>query len=424
MWTAVLMCCGSVCFPKDAFTRTFRLHTLILTVCLFVVILPMIFYNDPFSVYHRFMTGKKSAEAKVAAQNDKRIVHASTIISGLETNYLNKGGGEEEMDSNKPLVTITVVTVSRVISGYAPKYLSQVTAKFLELIGKHNYDFRVNFSLCNMEPRPGRHPEADSLAKYVRVIRKPAVAGEWTWHNEERLKEGYVWCLNQTLDQPTYFAFLVEDDALPHDDVLEVVSRMIQNHMVVRSSDQLCPGNGVSRKHLDKTVFIKFYHPERLIDFIALDRERLPELLAFATVFSTILFAFYYLLNPSYRLAILENTSTVMAVFFLISTCACLCIGRHNMNQYHRLASPHLYYLTPSPSCCTQAVLYPRHSVPRVVSFLHNFTCNKTFSIDHGLDIYFTAPNRYAYLVQPNVFDHIGMYSAHWNEKIYKTISL
>jgi len=67
---------------------------------------------------------------------------------------------------------------------------------------------------------------------------------------------------------------------------------------------------------------------------------------------------------------------------------------------------------TPATGCCTQALLFPRSSAVVTVNYLNNSRCKKGFAKDSALDDMLNDLQMTAYLVQPNTFTHIGLYSA------------
>ena len=414
------------------FARTFALHVFVFTITLYLVILPMILKDKPHSFYYGKLSNVGSLEETMLHENDIRKYEASLAITRMnDTRFLHPNSTWIRNTQHKPIISIVVVTVSRdgVVRGdsYSPKYLTQVTAKFLTLIQElpEDYPLQVEYHLC-VTNSSGYHPEADSLRKYVRVYTMPHSSQERSWAFKEKHKRGYVFCLNHTANPNAAYVMMVEDDSIPHDNLFDVLREITQRYGTLRSTDdrQGLDVKGLSLEHVrfgtfqkKSTVFFKLYHPQRLLGFLALDQERLPELLASSSCTACLLLTVYYFVQVRHQKNILENIGKVYMTLFIICLIAYILVGRVHLIEFRCLLSPHLYYLTPSPSCCTPAIVYPRHSIAPIVQYLDNITCSHLY-MDHALDSYISQPDKHAYLVQPNVFDHVGMYSAQKRRKI------
>ena len=80
---------------------------------------------------------------------------------------------------------------------------------------------------------------------------------------------------------------MIEDDALAHRDMPAVVNNAI-NKFYERNTFEDQP-----HASDNQPLFVKFYHPDQLISYIDLGRDRLPELFGFATVFGSFLCMIY-----------------------------------------------------------------------------------------------------------------------------------
>ena len=81
------------------------------------------------------------------------------------------------------------------------------------------------------------------------------------------------------------------------------------------------------------------------------------------------------------------------------------------MNQLRRV-SKHLYQVTPAPSCCTPAMLFPRSGGKLVMDFLKTVECQKGFGKDAALDKLVREKKYSTKMIQPNLFEHIGHFSS------------
>lgn len=92
-----------------------------------------------------------------------------------------------------------------------------------------------------------------------------------------------------------------------------------------------------------------------------------------------------------------------------------LAFGRVHVVDSWRSASiiaPHAHYTTSDRYCCTQAVLFAGRTAERVVDRLRQTPCNETFHKDDALWSLRHGDGRAdGRLVQPNVFEHVGLFS-------------
>ncbi len=66
-----------------------------------------------------------------------------------------------------------------------------------------------------------------------------------------------------------------------------------------------------------------------------------------------------------------------------------------------------------APECCIQGILFPRQGAELVVQYLNSVTCRHGWDQDIALfDMEQTNKEYKAYMVQPNLFMHVGFYSA------------
>ena len=218
-------------------------------------------------------------------------------------------------------------------------------------------------------------------------------------HPLEKEKQDYVFCMNASLQQrEADFVMLVEDDALPTADLLPVMHHTLTRHLAVAPPHNL--------------AYIKFYHPPHLLSYVALERERLTELWGLSVVLATLVTLAYW--GPR-RVLVGSAPAHLYCVWGLLGVywgLVALAVGRPNVQQLRRLASPHLHSFTPAPSCCTPAMLYPRPGALAVLQHLTNTTCRKNYGKDSALDDLVATSSLTATLVQPNCFTHIGMYSS------------
>ena len=379
----------------------------------FFLILPILFHDVRHSAFY-LHPNKTALKELMKKANSDRIIQAEKYFSLLQSSGTfdqdkPHGGNASEEAVN---VALTVVTVSRnrhEIDSYEPKYLTQTMWRFHSLLEKwrlHNQRLHVHLSVCNVDSLVTPYREADSLSKFVPMFSRFNETHFSLVHTLEKEKQDYVFCLNKSLEvEKADYIFLVEDDAFPTGDVFAVLQRVILMH-----TERSFVRGEFHPKPLD-IAFVKFYHPERLLDFVSLRPERLPELVAYAALLSTLLTAAYAV---TYGFAS-SDALTVNAFglkLFLFSLIVMLSCGRSGISEWRRVASPTFYSYTMAPSCCTPAMLFPRSAALLTVSYLSSRTCTNNFGKDSMLDKMLQDLRLTAYLVQPNTFTHIGVYSS------------
>jgi len=377
----------------------------------FLLVLPVLFHDVRHSAFY-FHMNKTALKELMNKANSQRILQArnyfallnSTGFAGQHIVYSNS--------SSKEAITValSIITVSRnrhYIDDYEPWYLTQSAWKLHSLLGKwrlRNQNIHVHLSICNVDPATDTYQEVQSLSKFMPVFTRFNETHFSLVNTLEKEKQDYVYCLNKSLQvhRDADYVFLVEDDALPTDDVFNVLQYVTHMH-----TEQSFVRGEFNSKPSD-VAFVKFYHPERLLNFFSLQPERLSELFSYAALLST-------LLTIAYAVACGLTTGNVDACWrklFLYSLIVVLACGRSGISEWRRVASPLFYSYTPAPSCCTPAMLFPRRAAIHTVNYLNSSTCTSNFGKDSALDNMLVDTRMRAYLVQPSTFTHIGVYSS------------
>lgn len=381
------------------------------------MILPLLFHDDQHSLF--FLHSNKTRLTEMMnSMNTRRIAAAEQYFSQL--NVSRRPTQRYEMRDNiasadTVTVALTIITVSRnrhEIDRYEPKYLTQTVWKFHSLLQNRwleHHKVSIHMSVCNVDSRAASYNEAHTLSTFVPIFSRFNDTHFSLVHPLEKEKQDYVFCLNKslTVQKSADYIFLVEDDAFPTDDVFDVLCHVLlmhTEHSFVRGEFDAKPSD---------VAFVKFYHPERLLNFVSLQPERLPELFAYAAVLSTVLIVVYTVICQ-----ISVACSDAVAVnawwmqLFIFSVVVLLACGRPGISAWRHVASPLFYSYTPAPSCCTPALLFPRPSAMLTVSYLSNNTCGANIGKDSLLDQMLHSLQLRAFLVQPNTFSHIGVYSS------------
>jgi hypothetical protein len=283
------------------------------------------------------------------------------------------------------------------------------------------------------------------------------------------LQADYVYCLQRSLAGGAPYVLLLEDDALAHAHLFRVLEHVLRTRVESEGAER---DGGVA--------YIKLYHPLRLLGYISLQVERLSELLSLSVVLGAAFVFIHSLcrrwrgvsgFKPRRQQALPDSgqggllsplhshivqhphpfsqpgvmgkarekslfhkphtpgESCVSRTpplshrqvlwwwlgYALMVAVLALAVGRPNLLELRRV-SPHLYQVSPVPSCCIPAVLYTRHGAQSFAEFLSNVTCTASRSTDIRMDEWgawvWREGGMRGLLIQPSLFSHIGLMSS------------
>ena len=345
-------------------------------------------------------------------ENSRRLEEAQRYFEMLDRTKLhqmlqhyNNVQGRDTLS-----IALIIITVSRnrhQIDSYEPNYLTQVVWKFLmqlHAIEDEGFAHQVSLSICNVDHDPANYAEAINISRFVPMFQRFNETHFSTVHLHEKEKQDYVFCLNRALENDPDFVLLVEDDALPTPDFFHVLDYTLAMHLTKR----LLRGEFFPQH--ETIAYVKFFHPDWLLSFWGLERERIPELISLTTIIGLALTCVYFLFRKSHD----TKPSSIPAIvcLFVYSFLVVAAVGRPNFNKMRTILSPYVHTFSPAPSCCTPAMLFPAEGAKQVVSYLNQVTCSNNFGKDSGLDRLLVEKGMKAYLVQPSTFTHIGLYSS------------
>lgn len=407
--------------------RLASIHLITLYSVTFFFLLPALCYQMRHSIY--FLENLKDRDQQIEmfnAENDKRIQQANLYLQnvfkagGISAETQGLGNTDtliSEMDKQaiphflneqEPRVdiAITIISVSRnrhKFDSYEPRYLTQTVWHYLHLLSRPDAQHRsVKLFLCNVDNDPATYHELLNLSSIVPTFQRFPNKFEFHINVFEKEKQDYVYCLNASLSWNPSFVLLVEDDSLPRDELFPVMNYVLDYF----ASDK--KGHKTTLMFPDKW-YMKLYHPERLLGYWSMEVERIPELASLSLLFGLLVICLYQCLGL--RVTIFTN---INATWFFLSLYFCLvfiAIGRQNLLELRRL-SKYFFMLTPAPSCCTPAILYPSAGAKAVVDYLSATHCKASFAKDMALEEMRYKLGMKAYLLQPNLFKHIGLYSS------------
>ncbi|XP_005605719.3 post-GPI attachment to proteins factor 4 [Equus quagga] len=295
----------------------------------------------------------------------------------------------------RPWLVITIITVDRQPGFH---YVLQVVSQFHRLLQQCGPQCEGHqLFLCNVE-RSVSHFDAKLLSKYVPVANRyegteDDYGDDPSTNSFEKEKQDYVYCLESSLQtyNPDY-VLMVEDDAVPEEQIFPVLEHLLRARF--------------SEPHLRDALYLKLYHPERLQHYINPEPMRILEWVGVGMLLGPLLTWIYM------RFASRPGFSwPVMLFFSLYSMGLVELVGRHYFLELRRL-SPSLYNVVPASQCCTPAMLFPAPAARRTLTYLSQVYCHKGFGKDMALYSLLRAKGERAYVVEPNLVKHIGLFSS------------
>ena len=245
------------------------------------------------------------------------------------------------------------------------------------------------------------------MSKFVTVKSRKNLTTEQRFaYFLEKEKQDYLFCLNETLKFKPRYSLLIEDDALVHDSFFDILHHVINNKIEKRL---LHDDYQILKENI---TYVKLYHPPRVNVYLGIEIHRIFELIGVSFILGTLLHLSYLQARGS-SLNLACASKTLLHFMFILYAILVMCaIGRPYFLNLRTLFPPHLYNLVPASECCTPAMLFPYRGAHTVLSHLTNTTCRKHFGKDMALEGLRKNPRYQAYMVEPNLVTHIGMYSA------------
>jgi hypothetical protein len=356
----------------------------------FSVGLPVLCGTWPYSAYYRG-EGVGSSSSSSADDDDSS---ALAYLSQVETAQQQP----EEEDGRRPFLLVTIVTVRR----EGQFYLSRVVARLHQLLSKYNNEqhagnddaFVIRAMICNVNDDPQLHREALHLQKIFPLVQRRDQLSIGIHNLMDKEKEDYIFCLNAS--RSADYILILEDDAVPLDDLLPVTRRFIDyfnRHRPRRRAD---------------FFYVKLYHPERLQNYLQPEPWRIAEWLA-VSVLSV------YFLQVVFGFRLRRHSFWLVYFMALVE-----CLGRPHLLQLKRwmlarlVADPAAgYHLLQATECCTPAMLFSNASAATASAFLSSITCRKGYAKDTALYLHSrqSGGRLQSFVVEPNLVQHIGRVS-------------
>ncbi|NWR50554.1 TM246 protein, partial [Regulus satrapa] len=346
------------------------IHLLTLTVVTFGVLAPLLCHRLLHSYFYLRRWYLNPMSQEFLEQNQQEGQDALHYFEKMQMPNASEASGS---DAFQPLLLITIITVQRRNDFH---YVLQVASHFHRLLQKCGAHCRSHrMLLCNVESDPSSHQDVRLLSSLF-----PMVTHDRTGQNPdpslnqfEKEKQDYVFCLEQSLlvYNPEYI-LLVEDDAVPEEEIFSVLQHLFSARF--------------SKPYLRDALYFKLYHPERLQRYFNPEPMRILEWLGL-------------------------GIWCLVAFFALYSMALSELVGRHYGLELRRL-HPALYNVVPASECCTPAMLFPAASARRASAYLRGLRCRQGFAKDTALYSLLRGKGENAFVVEPNLVRHVGMYSS------------
>ena len=402
----------------------------ILSVCLY----PLLSYHLRFSKLYQH--DKKVSTNNVYNINMERRTQAWDFLKTLNANKTKEMYLRNQ--SKKDLsFAIGVITIARNVRRTStslddfskPEYLTQVTSRLHQVLVQNNATDDVFMFLCNVDKEPEEHQEASYLSTFFPNITRIYATDakndyrlRKTRHSSER--QDYAFCLESASKYSPKYVILIEDDAYPHADFYDILNTTLSTKLETRIQRGELVQDPKDWAWLKLSIL---YHKN---DFHREPFTNCQWVALTCTIAGFISLAFYLcqsLLHLKTSIASdqqqrkqknLSLFSYIVFIFsFMFFFATTWAIGRPYYLKFLSI-SQNFYHLEPGTSCCTQAVLYPADKVPGVANFLRSGKKNN-IPMDWAMDEYRREEHLKQYLVTPNIFTHIGLYST-LNLRIYK----
>ncbi|OXB82652.1 UNVERIFIED_CONTAM: hypothetical protein H355_003947 [Colinus virginianus] len=365
-------------------------HLLTLTVVTFGVLAPLICHRLLHSYFYLRRWHLNPMSQEFLRQNQQEGQAALHYFEKLQVPNISKASDSETF---RPLLLVTIITVQRRDDFH---YVLQVASRFHHLLqqcGTNCQSHRV--LLCNVEPEPSRHQDVKLLSSFFPMVSRDKTGQDPDprVNHFEKEKQDYVFCLEQSLlaYNPEYI-LVVEDDAVPEEEIFPVLQHLFSARF--------------SKPYLRDALYFKLYHPERLQHYVNPEPMRILEWLGLGMFLGPLLNCVY-----SWAAGRPSLSWPIILFFAAYSMALSELVGRHYLLELRRLA-PVLYNIVPVTECCTPAMLFSAPSARRALGYLKGMQCRQGFAKDIALYSLLHTKGENAYVVEPNLVRHVGMYSS------------
>ena len=353
----------------------------IIYILTFALVLPVLCHKLGFSTY---FAKPKEPYKLLEIQNDERTKHARENLETLK----QRTKPLSPKQSKQIEFLIVVLTAFRAANTH---YLLQVTARLLPQVTDDGG--RSILTILNSDPKSRLNEDAHYLSSFITLTNSSAPL---TSNLRSREKEDYVVGLETVLQYNSTYVLMIEDDALPSENLLKDLRFVLRHKM---------PWKFLKTRR--DWAFLKLYYPEKWQGF---GWPELPEL---------ILVGFLGGCFGAWIELKLENPlrfkkQFIICAFIVWSTYFFLVVytvGRAHLIELRKLSAV-LYSVVKAHGCCTPGVLYQRSHALELAKFLKSVNCNEAYPMDVAIDDFAKNRSLERYVVIPNMVSHIGVHSS------------
>ncbi|ESO94281.1 hypothetical protein LOTGIDRAFT_232519 [Lottia gigantea] len=386
----------------------------ILFIVQFCVILPLFYWNVPWSAYFKIRNRKTNFDKLATEQNFLRVNGAKEYFKSLDPksslrwydNVLYNHGNDLDM-------VVAIITMSRKKKQKDLGYLLQSTWKMDKIVKDQERTSIFTF-VCNVDKDPSNFEEANYLRSYLPYVERfggsrPHVADvpipdtNLTFRNYVSKDKGYIketidysFCLKVAKTRKSKYVLVLEDDAVARDDFLLILDHIFKYRF---------------QHNINMPwAALKLYYPEKWTGY-AYELDRLIELCSTGIVGSTIFTFLCYLILGLFKTFKKFNTYLFFTIGFIFTVCSCCAIGRQNILEFRRFL-PFTYQVLPSPNCCTVAMLYHSSILDELSDSMYHNAFGQKMKADFALANFIQNSKLPAYMIFPSLFRHIGRISS------------
>ena len=336
--------------------------------------------------------------------NDKEVLASEVYLRTLpEASDFEPDPGEDERHVQLAIVVVTVRRVNHVNKplGYLTRVVASVDRLIKEDRPAASRSTKMEYktlTICNVDAGPGRHEEVQSLAAlhYFHIVdRFPNGSIEATIMNPfAKEKEDYAFCLRHAIGErsPPDWILLIEDDAVPRDEIFESLRQIL----------------GRKLKMEPTSSFFKLYYPERWQGY-SFELHKILELFAIFAIGGCTL-VWLGLINRRSRFLYTQANGMLFVIGGAYLCLVALAIGRQHLLELRRFGT-FMLQLIPAPDCCSPALLYPLPVAMTLADYLDSVRSSHISPLDNAIDSFSKLPGQSAFLVEPNLFRHVGLIS-------------
>lgn len=379
---------------------------MILFLLSFSIILPVVvFYswNKPFSMVFTLFHGEDSIKTWANTLNNQRLAKAKQYLATINETSLPEYIGEPEL-------AVVIVTVNRTNQEYDKSgYILQTVAATHKMFVQDEIFPKKIMMICNVDVFPQNYTEVVKLKSSIPVIQRYGLSSlPITYDFERRFLYGtkiypnnyyketvdYMFCLETAHSLRPKYVLMIEDDSMPRSNALEIIHHKLQ-YLKRKSISTL----------QEEFAYIKLFYPPKWQGY-GFELTRLSEIICIGCIGGSTLVAINLMTCKS-RSNFIRDAYFLYGVWLFVLVV--LTIGRQNVMEFFS-SSKHFYTLRPSPGCCTPAMLFSSPFIPEVINFLESNY--KDLHTDLALHTFIKQSGIPAYQIEPNLFNHIGMYTS------------